>query len=670
MSTRLVGVDAESFYDTAIKFSLTSMGAEAYIRDRRFHEIGWSAKAKVLGDKRPVPTQWYDARNWKGMHQWLLSLKLDEPGTIVVAHNGAAFDFMILSWIHGIVPWRMVDTLQMSRWRYGKAGPGGQGNGLAALARYHNLPAKGDEIVHANGKTLADFNGVELARYGHYCAHDTDLMLEIFEREASWFKPDDFTAMHLLAHMSAVPRIHLDVPLLQAALVEERANKKNKVDQLAEQIGIEPRLLRSAVMSNPKFALILEELGVEPIPMKISKTTGKPTFAFAKTDPEMQEFLESDDELLAEVTALRVGLRSTIMESRLERFLDVASRGTLPAAMRIHGAHTGRAAADGGIHKCQLHNVPKRANARNALRVGMQAGPGQRWYAADSSQVEVRTLAELAGEDVLLKVFRRGARARDKELEALAAGDLETAKHWHDRVEAADPYLGLGPTLFRRQITRADKFERNVNKAAILAAQFKQGGKGFRSHCKRNGIDIDLPLAEQTIDAYRDRHYHIGVFWKQCREAVRALAGERSAYTFGVHNNLVAEHGWLTLPSGRRLEYRDCTSQLNEDNGFTEYSYTDKFTGARKYLYDGRLCENIVQAVAYDILIWQAVQILKNYGEHLVLFTHDELGYIGDEGDEEYWRDILVCWMRTAPPWLPDVPLDCEFGSGPTYADV
>lgn len=41
---RIVGVDVETFYDTASKYSLSSMGSEAYIRDARFQEIGWAAQ--------------------------------------------------------------------------------------------------------------------------------------------------------------------------------------------------------------------------------------------------------------------------------------------------------------------------------------------------------------------------------------------------------------------------------------------------------------------------------------------------------------------------------------------------------------------------------------------------------------------------------------------------
>lgn len=638
---RLVGTDAETFYDPKTKYSLTSMGAEAYIRDARFEEIGWAARVEDPDDDVVRPTRWFDARRYGDMHDYLVSLRLDEPGTITLAHNGAGFDFMILDWVHGIKAWRWVDTLAMSRWRYGRFGPGGEGNSLAALARHHGLGQKGTEVVDAMGKRLSDFTGVELAKYGRYCANDTELMMGVFRKEAPWFQPVDFTAMHLFANMSADARIQLDLPLLRRALLEEKANRHGQTKKLADAIGVTPDKLKSAMMSNPKFAQILEALGAE-VPFKVSKTTGKPTFAFAKTDPAMQEMSESDDELLANVVRLRTGLKSTIMESRLERFIEIGERGAMPAALRVVGAHTGRGAADGGVHKGQTHNIPKRANARNALRVAMGAGTNRWWYAADSSQIEVRVMAWLSNERKLLRKFARGE----------------------------DPYLGLGPTLFGREITKEDKYERGINKAAILAAQFKQGSMGFRSHCKRSGIDLDEDMATRTIAAYRDEHQMIGLFWKQCREAIKALAGQRGPYRFGHKDCLLAEKGWLTLPSGRKLEYRECTSELNTASGYVEYTYLDKYSGVRKYLYDGKLTENIVQAAAYDVLIWQAAQILREEGHSLVLFVHDELAYIGDEDEVDYWEEMLTRWMTTAPDWMPGLPLGCEFGHGPTYADV
>lgn len=663
---RLVGIDAETYYCTASKFSLSSMGAEEYIRDPRFHEIGWAAQ--VRGDD-VGPAAWHDARNWDSMHQFLLDLELDREGTITVAHNGAGFDFMVIAWLHGIHPWRQVDTLQMSRWLYGKFGPTGHGNSLKQLAEDFGLEAKGDEVIHANGKRIQDFTPVELAQYGNYSAKDARICLDIFEILAPKFRPDDFTTMHLLSQMSSDPRIRLNREVLAEGLEVELSRKATMLQDVAEQIGTDTEKLKSAVMSNPKFAQILEALGYDA-PMKESKTTGKMTFAFAKTDPEMQEWAGSEDELLANVVRLRTGIKSTIMESRLKRFLGIEERGLLPAALRWQGTVTGRANADGGIHKGQLHNTPKRAlGARNALRLSMESDLGW-WYAADSSQIEVRVLADLAGEEVLLRNFRKAAKARAKQLLAQFNGDPDEADRYGKLVEAADLYLGLGPTIFGRTITKADKFERGVNKAAILAGGFGQGWRGFKSHCRRHGIDLSDELAQRTIEAYRDAHRAIVALWKECRRGVDALCGRGPDLSIGAEGNIHIAANSIILPSGRELIYPKAKLKYDERRDEEVFCYQDRFTGKWKYLWHGVVIENVVQASAYDTLAWQAAQILKHEGQALTLFVHDELAYTDEPGKEEYWEKVLTKWMRRAPPYLPNLILDCEFGHGPTYADV
>ena len=643
---RLVTLDAETFYDTAAKYSLSSMTATSYIRDDRFQEIGWSARVvPAKRDDKLYPTPWHDGRDWQKMHDWLVSLALDAPDTYCLTQNGAGFDYLILGWVHGIIPWMCLDTLQMARVLYGRKGPAGGGNSLKALASFFGVGEKGEEVIQANGMRLEDFDGVGLARYGRYCSNDVDLTEAVGRKLIPMFTPLELRTMSLVTKMSANARIVVDVPMCETALVKHRHERADMLAYVAGQLGVEPRAMKSALMSNPKFARLLEELGVEP-PMKISKTTGQPTFAFAKTDPEMQELAESDDELVADMVNLRTGVKSTQMESKLQHFINVGLRGPMPGGLRYGGALTGRASADGGVHKCQLHNLPSRGKEgkRNALRLSLTAPEGMVFAGADSSQIEVRVMAANAGQRSLLDAFASGA----------------------------DPYIGddLCVPLFGRPITKEDKQQRNITKAAVLAAQFQQGANGFMSHCKRNGIAIDAPMAERTIRAYRQANTNIVKFWRDCETAIKAMAGVRGAFQFGANGRLLATEGWLTLPSGRRIEYRDIGTQDNPDTGFTEYTFYEKHKGFTKYIYGGRLAENITQAMAYDVLAYQAMLIEDELGDVPAIFTHDELVYLCPEEDEPRYGEVIRQAMMVCPEWLPEVALGCEYGVGRCYADV
>lgn len=665
---RLITADAETFYDTKAKYSLNHMGAEAYIRDPRFQFIGWGVREWDARRKKLVRREWLAGHDPQALQEFIESFDMEREGTAVLTHNGSGFDFLLLGWEHGIHPQLMLDTLQISRYRYGRKGPGGSGNSLKQLARHYNVGTKGEEVIHADGLRLETFPAKQLRQYGQYCLNDCDLTEAVFRASAHEVEPWQLFDMSMLTRMSSRPQLVVDVPLVREALVRERARKGERTKELADTIGVTIEQLRSAMMSNPKFAEVIRSLGYEP-PMKVSKTTKKPTFAFAKTDPEMQEWVESDDELLADVVGLRLGLKSTQMETRLEHFVAIGSRGPMPAAMRYSGAATGRAAADGGIHKGQLHNLPSRGKEgkQNALRQSLRAPKGMKLYGADSGQIEVRTEAWLADESLLLDVFNKQQPFWTK---AWAAETAEERKRWADKAEAFDPYLGLGVPLFGRPITKADKTERNINKAAVLAAQFKQGPQGFYNHCRRNGIQIDMEMAEKTIWAYRDTHTQIANFWRRCKRAVESLAGERGPVGFGYDYCLEASQGELRLPSGRKLYYAECSSDINPDSGFKEYTYFERLKGFRKYVYDGLLCENIVQATAYDILMWQAQEIKEETGLEPVLFTHDELVYVGPDGEDDYFRDLLARHMTTAPPWMPGIPLAIDYGSGYRYSDV
>ena len=636
---RVVTLDAETYYDFK-DYSLKKLSATEYIRDERFQVIGWARS--INGDVVKKP-QWLDNHDPDKMQAWLDSLDLEAEGTVVVTQNGAGFDYLILAWHYGIVPWMCLDTLQMSRVLYGKAGPKGEGNSLAALARAFCDEAKGTEVINAAGKRLEDFSDEELHRYGEYCKQDVKLTYEVFRNLAKHFTEQELRAMSLVTKMSAMARIEVDTDMCAAALDKLRNEKHDRLTELANAVGVTPDQLKRSLMSNQKFAQILGNLGIEP-PLKVSKTTGKMTFAFAKNDPEIMELLESDDEVVADVVGLRVGVKSTQMETRLQRFIDVGSTGPIPGGLRYSGAHTGRCSADGGIHKCQLQNLPSRGKEgkRNALRMSLTAPQGHVLCGADSSQIEVRVLAALAGEDVLLDAFEKGE----------------------------DPYLPLGKPLFGYPITKKNTYERNITKAAVLAAGYKQGANGFLSHCQRSAVEIDAEMAERTINAYRAMHYGIGNFWKQCRTAIDAMAGQRPSMRFGAEASLYAGEEKIVLPSGRELYYNEISSSVNPDTGFEEFTFYERLKGYRKYIYDGRLTENIVQAVAYDVLMWQAIGIEDELGDVPVLFTHDELIYIAREDEVERYKEVITRWMQTCPPWLPRVPLDCEWGMGYNYSEV
>ena len=129
---------------------------------------------------------------------------------------------------------------------------------------------------------------------------------------------------------------------------------------------------RESLMSNPKFAELLRQCGVEP-PTKISPTTGKETLALAKSDEEFKALAEHPDERVQALVAARLGNKSTLEETRTERFIAISKRGSMPVPLQYYAAHTGRW---GGTDKINLQNLPSRGENANKLKKAIVAPPG------------------------------------------------------------------------------------------------------------------------------------------------------------------------------------------------------------------------------------------------------------------------------------------------------
>jgi DNA polymerase len=311
----IVVIDIETYYDK--EYSLSKMTTESYVRDPRFEVIGVGVKINNH------PTDWYTGGN---PGRFLRSL--DYTDKAILCHN-TAFDGAILSWHFGIRPRLWLDTLSMAR-PFHQLTVGGS---LAKLAAYYGLGKKGDEVVAAMGKRRADFTPEEIGRYGMYCINDVDLTRQLFDKLKRGFPASELLVIDQTLRMYTEPVIELDVPLLQQHLEEVRARKAALLDEV--DVGIDD------IMSNPKFAAVLQRLGAEP-PTKTSPTTGKETWAFAKTDKGMTDLLEHPDPAVQALVATRLGVKSTIEETRTEALIGVASRGKLPIMLNYYGAHTGR----------------------------------------------------------------------------------------------------------------------------------------------------------------------------------------------------------------------------------------------------------------------------------------------------------------------------------------
>jgi DNA polymerase I-like protein with 3'-5' exonuclease and polymerase domains len=611
----VITIDFETYYDK--EFSLSKITTEEYIRSEQFEVIGVAAK---VDDQQ---TQWCTGSKEqiaKFLHD------LDLPSHDVLAHH-MAFDGAILAWQFGIRPKHYLDTLSMARPLTGLT----VGGSLAALAKKFELGAKGTEVVNALGKRREDFSPQEIFAYGTYCMNDVNLTYELFKILKPHSTTKELYIIDLMLRMYIDPVLELDKEKLTHHLSNVQTKKEELMRRISDAIG------KDDLMSNMKFADVLKKLGVEP-PMKVSLRTNKMAYAFGKTDYEFKALLEHEDPRVQAVVSARLGIKSTLEETRTISFLGIADRGALPIMLNYYGAHTGRAS---GGDKMNLQNLPR----GGTLRKSIKAPEGHVVIAVDSAQIEARVVAWLAGQDDLVEDFRNGV----------------------------DIYSKFASDVYERPIDKSvDKVERFVGKTCILGLGYGMGKDKFKSTLKIGmaGVSVDLPLedAERIVRLYRQKYERITSLWSDADKALPAIANGFD-YEFGATIALCATPEGIRLPNDMLVRYPGL-HKTNE--GFV---YTTK-RGSIK-IYGGKVVENVVQALARIVVFDQMAKIDQEFRKRdsadtrfkVALTVHDEVVAVVPEDQAQRSLDFMIKVMSTPPQWAQGLPVACEGDFALTYGD-
>ncbi len=612
----ILSLDFETAYDR--EFSLSKMTTEEYIRDSRFEVIGVAVQ---VHDGEP---KWFSGTR-KETKEWLGQFNFSN--NLALAHN-AMFDAAILNWHFGITAEGWIDTLSMARALHGTE----VGGSLKALAHYYDVGVKGKEVLNALGKWRNDFNRHDLARYGEYCCNDVALAYSIFQYMATDFPKPELRLIDLTIKMFAEPTLYLD----NTALMRHYGEVSTRREELLENFS------ESDLMSNLKFAELLRTWGVEP-PMKVSLITGKDTFAFSKTDEDFKALLEHENPEVQALVAARLGAKSTIEQTRTERFVQISARGPMPVPLRYYAAHTGRW---GGDDKLNLQNIPRESPLRKAI----VAPAGYVICDADSSQIEARTLAWLANQDHLVQAFEMGE----------------------------DVYKIMAAAIYAKNVEAVTKDERFVGKTTILGAGYGMGAKKFQAALKSKRVEVTLEEAQRIINTYRDTNHKIPELWKRAHGILDTMISNRHT-SFGGRINAPDAEGLgilevdgkngIRLPNGMYVRYPNLRKQQDPESGKYEYVYDTKKgkTTVPNRIYGGKVVENVCQALARIIIGEQMLMIAKKY--RVVMTVHDAVACLIPEDEAEQGKEYVELCMRLRPSWAPDLPLDCEAGYGQSYGD-
>lgn len=508
------------------------------------------------------------------------------------------------------------------------------------LIKYFCVPCTPTKVNGGRTRNMYFHDKEKWEQFKSYNKRDVEVEMGIQEKLSRFPVSEDIWDEFYLDQKINDRGIAIDPVLVESAIEIDSKVRESNMKKLVNITGLE----------NPNSVLQmrnwLSEHGLE------MDSLGK---------KEVEKEIKTASDELAEVLKLRQQLSKSSVKKytamKITACIDDRERGMF----RFYGANrTGRFAG----RLVQLQNLPQnrlpdlseaRALVRDknvaALEILYEDIPdtlsqlirtafipqnNNKFIVADFSAIEARVLAWLAGEKWRMKVFKEGK----------------------------DIYCSSASQMFKVPVEKhgVNSHLRQKGKIAELAL----GYGGSIGALKAMGA-LEMGLTEDElqplVDAWRNSNPMITSLWWDIDRAVKTCIKQRiETQTHGIKFSWKSGFLFIELPSGRKLAY--VKPRIGE-NKFGGESVTYEGVGnAKKWerleSYGPKFCENIIQAIARDILMY-AMKTLRKY--NIVAHVHDEV--IIESRNDMSLDDVCELMGRT-PPWAKGLLLcadgyECEF---------
>jgi len=682
--SKIITFDFETYY--APKYTLSTLSIPDYVLDERFKIHGAAVK---IDQNRPFWLEPEDIEEFLIAHKdaWFLF------------HN-AQFDAYIMSVEYRFFPRLVLDTLCLGAlicgW-YSRLG-------LKDLLEFLGGPQKGDDLGKSKGvRDLSSVPGLKESIVS-YALNDVEITRWLFDallKRGTKLLGKETLQKELriihetmrLLYPDEKKRLCVDSRVLSKAVLEEEKEEEQRLQSMAAQFTYPVAEFKKMLRSRSAFPQFMaERLGIS-IPTKVSKRTGKSTYALAKNDTGLKALRETLEGTPAgELLALRETVGSSIAQTRGHRLLRLADgRDIAPVPVFLNYGGAQQTLRWSGGAKLNLQNLPR----GSWLRKSFIPPEGHKLVVCDYSSVEARVLAWLAQDEDLLRVFREG---RDVYVEFGKSVWGDAMMEGADSDEDSPEY-------------KAFKKRRFVSKTCVLGLGYsagwtvlegvlRTGSMGAvvvldKSVCETLGVD-DVWIRERLI-SYRDYLrekmgetdarmrwealmlplknnadilWHFGAtmrlveIYRTARPAITALWRQMDIRSLQ-RTNQVGYVGveWdegdlrLRLPGGTVLIYPG----MQESGAYGR-------SGATMHTYGAKLVENVTQAVARNLLR-DAWLDARQKGLNVVLSVHDELVCVEKNEDAGQAAEVLTGIMSTVPVWAEGLPLGAEAKVVDSYAE-
>jgi len=504
-----------------------------------------------------------------------------------------------------------------------------------------------------------DFTHAEYLEFLDYCSQDVESTYHLVKNLPSNKLSDEEQKCWLLTQKINLTGLPVDI---------NAANKiLNYIEGYVEEMTLRvPEITDGKIQKVTQVAKMVAWLQSNKVDVQNLQAATVESLLAGTLHPHVRELLELRQAL---------GRSST---AKYRKIREMEHDGRIFNNLIYYGASTGRWTGSG----FQLHNLP-RASVENPVEViecfinfrsvsdpvnvakalirpMIKASKGMILIISDYAAIENCLIMWVADDQNALASIRAG---RDQYIE-MAAYLYQT-----DYVSIKQGYLANDGLSCHR---------RRIGKIIVLGCGFQMGGKRFRESALEQGVELSSGESFAAVNAFRAKHSMLKKMWtKLSRSCIAAIQNPGKVY--GYHEcyfrvvKCRASNRWLvcTLPSGRNLFYmdpfvdQDAYGNVPGHHGINPYS--KKWT--RRALIPGRITENIIQALARDIMAHGLMKIDQEMPEVALIGTvHDEaIGEINKANVTPVTLDQFNNCLCSLPAWATGLPLKAEGWIGERY---
>ena len=328
-------------------------------------------------------------------------------------------------------------------------------------------------------------------------------------------------------------------------------------------------------------------------------------------------------------------------------------------------AANGRIVHNSGGGDLNLQNLPRSTKKEpSLLRKALKAPDGYKLVAADLSQIELRANCKVCGQNDIIDLLLSGG----------------------------DPYLDFAKDIYNDQTLTKDAngTERTVGKIGELSLGYYAGAASYRKMLRAQaGIRLPIEECDRIVKLYRKKHQMISGAWRIYAQWLEImLRGEVPYMDHPIYAPVELAADGFTLPSGLRVTFPDmmrydwanrqpvhpatpANFQMNIGMAYTNM----RESGGVANLHAGVFNNNLIQSLARDVNFYFTGQIREHLPyidpcARVVMSVHDETVVCCREEYADEVLTMMLGYMKTPPPFWPDLPVTAEGNIGQNYMET